>query len=104
MKSGIHPQYQEATVICACGNTFTTGSTRKVLRTDLCYKCHPFYTGEQRIVDSAGQVDRFVKRLGLRQEQPKDKKKRKKRQIIELVSPLEEMAAQASGEDKGAEE
>lgn len=63
MKPGIHPTYQEATVTCACGNTFTTRSTRDSMRTDLCNVCHPFYTGEQRIVDSAGQVERFMKRM-----------------------------------------
>lgn len=63
MKPGIHPKYQEATVVCACGNTFTTRSTRPTLRVDICSKCHPFFTGEQRIVDTAGQVDRFMKRL-----------------------------------------
>jgi len=64
MKAGIHPTYYpDAKVICSCGNTWTTGSTQKELRTDVCSKCHPFFTGEQRIVDSAGQVDRFMKRL-----------------------------------------
>ena len=64
MKKNIHPQYfTDAVAVCACGNTFTTGSTRKQLRTDVCSKCHPFYTGEQRIVDTAGQVERFMKRL-----------------------------------------
>jgi large subunit ribosomal protein L31 len=63
MKAGIHPKYVEATVVCACGNTFTTHSTKPQLRTDLCNVCHPFYTGEQRIVDSAGQVERFMRRM-----------------------------------------
>ena len=63
MKPGIHPNYQEATVVCSCGNTFTTRSTRTQLRTDLCNVCHPFYTGEQRIVDTAGQVERFTRRM-----------------------------------------
>jgi large subunit ribosomal protein L31 len=63
MKPGIHPNYVEAQVTCACGNTFTTRSTKPVLRTDLCNVCHPFYTGEQRIVDTAGQVERFMKRV-----------------------------------------
>jgi large subunit ribosomal protein L31 len=68
MKSDIHPKYYpEAKVICACGNTWTTGSTRKEIRTDVCYKCHPFYTGEQRIVDTEGQVDRFYRKLQARQ-------------------------------------
>jgi large subunit ribosomal protein L31 len=63
MKSGIHPEYVEATVTCACGNTFVTRSTKQSLRTDLCNVCHPFYTGEQRIVDTAGQVERFMRRV-----------------------------------------
>ena len=63
MKAGIHPNYVEATVTCACGNTFTTRSTKPQLRTDLCGVCHPFYTGEQRIVDSAAQVERFMRRM-----------------------------------------
>ena len=64
MKEGIHPTYYpNAQVICACGNTWTTGSTQEVIRTDVCSNCHPFFTGEQRIVDTAGQVDRFMRRL-----------------------------------------
>ncbi len=63
MKAGIHPQYMESTVTCACGNTFTTRSTREIMRVDICSQCHPFYTGEQRIIDTAGQVDRFMRRL-----------------------------------------
>jgi large subunit ribosomal protein L31 len=64
MKAKIHPKYfDNASVTCACGNTFTVGSTRPSLRIDVCSKCHPFFTGEQRIVDTAGQVERFMKRL-----------------------------------------
>lgn len=64
MKKDVHPKYySDAQVVCACGNTWTTGSTRQSIRTDVCSKCHPFYTGEQRIVDTAGQVDRFIRRL-----------------------------------------
>ena len=64
MKEAIHPAwYPEATVICACGNSWTTGATVPEIRTDICSACHPFYTGEQRIVDTEGQVDRFMKRL-----------------------------------------
>ncbi len=64
MKQGIHPTYySDAQIVCACGNTWVTGSTRKQIRTDVCSACHPFYTGEQRIVDTAGQVDRFMRRL-----------------------------------------
>jgi large subunit ribosomal protein L31 len=69
MKEGIHPiYYPDAQVICACGNTWTTGSTEKVIRTDVCSNCHPFYTGEQRIVDTEGQVERFYKKLQARQD------------------------------------
>lgn len=69
MKAKIHPAYYpNAQVICACGNTWTTGSTQKVIRTDVCSKCHPFFTGEQRIVDTEGQVDRFYKKLHARQQ------------------------------------
>jgi large subunit ribosomal protein L31 len=63
MKSGIHPEYVEATVHCACGNTFTTRSTKANLRVDLCSKCHPFFTGDQRLVDTGGQVERFMRRM-----------------------------------------
>lgn len=69
MREGIHPTwYENARVTCACGNTWTTGSTRPEIRTDVCSACHPFYTGEQRIVDTEGQVDRFLKRLRAREE------------------------------------
>jgi large subunit ribosomal protein L31 len=74
MKAGIHPEYYpDAQVICACGNTWTTGSTKKVIHTDVCSKCHPFFTGEQRIVDTEGQVDRFYKKLQVRQQYIDDK-------------------------------
>ena len=70
MKKGIHPDYfPEATVTCACGNTWKTGSTRKEIRTEVCNACHPFYTGQQqRMLDMEGQVDRFYRRLQARQE------------------------------------
>jgi large subunit ribosomal protein L31 len=74
MKEGIHPEfYPEARVICACGNSWTVGSTKPEIRTDVCSKCHPFYTGEQRMVDSGGQVERFMKKL-----------ERRKRKIAEI--------------------
>ena len=64
MKERIHPKYySEAKVVCACGNSWITGATQEVIRTDVCSACHPFYTGEQRIVDTAGQVERFMRRL-----------------------------------------
>lgn len=67
MKAKIHPQYYDnAQVVCSCGNTFTTGSTKKVLKVELCSKCHPFFTGEQRIVDTAGRVERFKRRYKIK--------------------------------------
>ncbi|MBE9475200.1 MAG: 50S ribosomal protein L31 [Chloroflexi bacterium] len=69
MKEKIHPTYYpETLVVCACGNTWTTGSTVKEIHTDVCSNCHPFFTGEQRIVDTEGQVDRFYKKLQARQD------------------------------------
>ena len=63
MKAEIHPRYQQATVHCVCGNEFTVGSTVESIRVEVCNKCHPFFTGTQNIVDTAGQVERFQKRL-----------------------------------------
>ncbi len=69
MREAIHPEYfKEATVICACGNSWRTGSTVEIIQTDICSECHPFFTGEQRIVDTEGQVDRFYKKLQARQD------------------------------------
>jgi len=77
MKEDIHPKYYpEAKVVCSCGNTFTTGSTKELIRTDVCSACHPFFTGEQRIVDTAGQVERFMKRLEKREEFAAEEKAR----------------------------
>jgi large subunit ribosomal protein L31 len=77
MRTDIHPTYYpDAKVICACGNTWTTGSTIKEIKTEMCSACHPFYTGEQRIVDSEGQVDRFYKRLKAHQYHVDDVKTR----------------------------
>ena len=69
MKAGIHPKYQEAKVTCACGNTFTVGSTKPTLKVDVCSKCHPFFTGQQRILDTAGRVERFRKRFNLSEQE-----------------------------------
>ena len=66
MKEKIHPKYYpEATVSCSCGNTFVTGATKEAIRIELCSKCHPFFTGEQRIVDTEGRVEQFIRRYGL---------------------------------------
>ncbi len=68
MKKGIHPEYVECTVTCACGNTFTTRSTKKEIRVEICSQCHPFFTGKHKFVDSAGRIEKFRKKYG----QPKE--------------------------------
>ncbi len=78
MKEGLHPQwYPEARVVCACGNSWTVGATVPEIRTDVCSKCHPFFTGEQRIVDTEGQVDRFLRRLRAREEALREAERRR---------------------------
>lgn len=90
MKPDIHPTYYpEATVTCVCGNTWTTGSTKPEIRTEICSNCHPFYTGDlQRIVDTEGQVDRFYKRLQARQDYVEAKEAKEESRI----SPAREIA------------
>ena len=65
MKAGIHPDYKETTITCACGNVINTRSTQENIKVEICSKCHPFYTGKQKLVDTGGRVDRFKKRFGL---------------------------------------
>jgi len=79
MKKDIHPKFfPQAKVTCACGNTWTTGSTKEEIRTEICSNCHPFFTGEQqRLIDIEGQVDRFYKKLQARQDYVEDKKRKK---------------------------
>lgn len=67
MKEGIHPEYMEATVTCACGNTWVTRSTKPELKVEVCSNCHPFYTGQQKMIDTEGRVERFIRRWGLQE-------------------------------------
>ncbi len=67
MKEKIHPKYEKTTIRCACGEIIEVGSTKKDMRLDICSKCHPFYTGKQKLVDSGGRVDKFIKRFNLEQ-------------------------------------
>ncbi len=84
MKTNIHPQYfAEAQVVCVCGNTFTTGSTQQVIHVELCSKCHPFYTGEQRFVDTASRIQKFQQKqqaaqqfVGKKQKKEQERKDR----------------------------
>ena len=66
MKTGIHPELHLVTVVCACGNTFQTHSTKDELRLEICSECHPFFSGKQKLVDTAGRVERFQRRYGQR--------------------------------------
>ena len=65
MKEGIHPKYEQTKIVCACGAVIETGSTKENLRIDVCSKCHPFFTGKQKLVDTGGRVDRFNKKFNL---------------------------------------
>ena len=65
LKPNVHPVYEETTITCACGNVINTASTQKDLRVEICSKCHPFFTGKQKLVDTGGRVDRFKKRYGI---------------------------------------
>ena len=67
MKEKIHPNYKESTIICACGEVIHTRSTKPNIRIDICSKCHPFFTGKQKLVDSAGRVEKFMKKYGKKQ-------------------------------------
>jgi large subunit ribosomal protein L31 len=76
MKTDLHPQYfKDAKIICSCGNTFTTGATRPEIRVEICAKCHPFYTGEEKLIDTAGRVEKFKARRTKAAEAPKTAKK-----------------------------
>ena len=73
MKTDIHPKYVDAVVICGCGHSFTTRSTRAEIKVEICSNCHPFYTGQQKYVDTAGRVQKFMERYGnYRKKQPAD--------------------------------
>lgn len=65
MKKGIHPDYKQTTITCACGNVINTRSTKEDIRVEICSKCHPLYTGNRKLVDTGGRVDRFKKRFGI---------------------------------------
>ena len=85
MKQGIHPQYfEDAQVICVCGNKFTTGSTREVIHVELCSNCHPFYTGEQKFVDSASRIQKFQTRTETAKKYQVIKKKKKDQKLQKL--------------------
>lgn len=90
MRNGIHPEYNEAKVVCSCGESFTTRSTKSMLRIELCSKCHPFYTGKQKLVDTGGRVERFQKRVKRSQDE------QLKRGGVDTTEASEEVEAEAS--------
>lgn len=103
MKPDIHPKYYpNARMVCACGNMWTTGATLPEIHLDLCSNCHPFYTGEQRIVDTAGRVDRFKMRLAQKREVVKKDKSRKEKFIVVEDEPLKALETVATVEAKPA--
>ncbi len=69
MKKDIHPKYEKAIIHCACGNSFETGSTKKDMKVEICSVCHPFFTGKQKIIDTAGRVERFNKKYNLQNDE-----------------------------------
>ncbi len=105
MKPKLHPKwYPEAQVICACGNTWKVGATVPVIKTDVCSRCHPFFTGEQRIVDTAGQVDRFMSRLRAREDRLREMEARQSSRTNPQMMGLEALELGANIEKllKGA--
>ncbi len=94
MKEKIHPEYYaDARIVCACGAVHNVGSTKKEIRVEICSKCHPFYTGQRRIVDTAGRVERFIKKYGWGQQPAADEKKAKAKkgseEALKILAELE---------------
>ena len=109
MKQGIHPEYVECTVKCSCGNTFVTRSTKPELKIDICNVCHPFYTGQQRFVDTGGRVQRFADKFGSAKEQVAAREAAKKAERAAKAAEAEakrkaEREAKAAEKAKRAEE
>lgn len=111
MKTAIHPNYYNVEVICACGNTFKTRSTKKEIKLEICGACHPFYTGKQRLVDTAGRVERFTKRFAKTSgktvaRKPKSKVKKKlesqatRKKILSSAPRVEKKGAKDKGSKK----
>lgn len=94
MKANIHPTWKHITVTCACGNTFTTGSTLDAIRVDICSACHPFYTGSMKFVDTQGRVERFIKARQAATTTKVAKKKIEKKEEKPQVKSLKEMLAE----------
>ncbi|WP_417056489.1 50S ribosomal protein L31 [Ellagibacter isourolithinifaciens] len=108
MKQGIHPDYVECTVKCTCGNTFTTRSTKSELRVDICNACHPFFTGQQKFIDTGGRVQRFADKFGSAKdmvaEREAAKKAEREKKAAEKAKRAEEYAKKAEEEAARAAE
>ena len=102
MKQGIHPDYVECTVKCTCGNTFTTRSTKSELRVDICNACHPFFTGQQKFIDTGGRVQRFADKFGSAKDMVAEREAAKKAKRAAAVAEAE-AAKKAEREKKAAE-
>ena len=102
MKDKIHPAYKETTIVCACGEAIQTRSTKQNIHIEICSKCHPFYTGKQKLIDSAGRVDKYIKRFG-KKKAPKAKKKLEvKKENTSLEKNLEKLNPDSQNENKSA--
>ena len=101
MKAEIHPEYVDCTVTCSCGNTFTTRSTKSEMRIDICNACHPFYTGNQKLIDTGGRVQRFTDRFGSAREAVAAREAARKAERAAKVAAAEE-ARKAAKEAKAA--
>lgn len=103
MKEGLHPELHEVTVTCACGNSWETRSTQPELKVDICSQCHPFFTGEQRIVDTAGQVERFMRRIEtsqkLQEEMEARRRAKEERQQARILIEVPEEGEEAEEEE-----
>lgn len=109
MKQGIHPEYVECVVKCSCGNTFTTRSTKPELKIDICNACHPFYTGQQKFVDTGGRVQRFADKFGSAKDIVAEREAARKAEKAAKAAELEaarkaEREAKAAAKAKRAEE
>lgn len=108
MKQGIHPKYEQAQVTCiSCGTTWETRSTKPEIRVELCSNCHPFYTGQQRIVDTAGQVERFMRRVEQAEDEPRRKKAERRKERLQarrrMRSPEEQLLVVDEESDDSSE-
>lgn len=99
MKQGIHPEYMTTRVVCACGNTFETRSTREEIHVEICSVCHPFYTGKQRLVDTAGRVERFKRKYGRTSRGDKGQEEQEGQEEQKAGTAAASAGAEAAGEE-----